>query len=273
MLKLRLVTAALLAPLVIGSVLYAQSWALALFFALILVLGAWEWAALSAWVSPRARISYAVLIALSLVLVYFYGDGLQAFSLTLACIWWVFTLFWVIRWEQGDHDIVLAPWGKLLAGVVIFIATFQAVLVLHADSRYGSIWLVFFLVLIWSADSGAYFAGRLWGKRKLAAHISPGKTWAGVYGALALSLLVAALFGIWQGLSGIWLVLWLLLCLLTVAVSILGDLVESLLKRLAKVKDSSQLLPGHGGILDRIDSILAAAPIFLVSLHVLEWRA
>jgi phosphatidate cytidylyltransferase len=272
MLKLRLLTAALLIPVVVTAVLFIPTTILALFLGAIVVLGAWEWALLSLCTRHISRLAYAAIIALSLIWVYFYAT-LHALILTLACIWWVFSLFWVIRWQQGDHDIILSPWVKLLVGVVIFTAAFQAVLVLHGDSRYGAEWLLFFLVLMWSADSGAYFSGRFWGGRKLALHISPGKTWAGVYGGMALSGVVALAFGLWLGLNGIWLGLWLFICLFSVAVSILGDLVESLLKRQANVKDSSQLLPGHGGILDRIDSLLAAAPIFLVALHLLELRS
>jgi phosphatidate cytidylyltransferase len=141
-----------------------------------------------------------------------------------------------------------------------------AILALHQNGEEGPLLLLFLLVLIWVADSGAYFAGHRWGKRKLAPVISPGKSWEGVYGALVgASLCGAVLAWYQQDEAG---ALWLIpVSVVTVAISVVGDLFESILKRRMDMKDSGNLLPGHGGMLDRIDSLTAAAPVFALGLQ------
>lgn len=128
----------------------------------------------------------------------------------------------------------------------------------------------FLLMLIWIADIGAYFTGRHWGRIKLAPKISPGKTREGVYGALVGALLSGVVLAWWQGLSIQQAPFAILLCILAALFSVAGDLFWSMLKRLRGVKDSSNLLPGHGGMLDRIDSLTAAAPVFLLGLITLD---
>jgi phosphatidate cytidylyltransferase len=132
--------------------------------------------------------------------------------------------------------------------------------------EFGPGYVLFLFLLIWVADIGAYFAGRRWGRRKLALAISPGKTWEGAVGAgaaaLAFALAGAAALGLgsrWPGFVAI--------CMVTVGFSIAGDLFESMMKRQRGLKDSGSLLPGHGGVLDRVDSLTAAAPVFLLGLH------
>jgi phosphatidate cytidylyltransferase len=135
----------------------------------------------------------------------------------------------------------------------------------------GAVWLLFVLLLVWTADIGAYFAGRRWGKRKLAPRVSPGKSWEGVYGGLAATTLLAMLFALWQPLGPMGGVALVVITAVVTLTSVLGDLFESMLKRYRNIKDSSQLLPGHGGVLDRIDSLTAAIPIFaLFYLQVLS---
>jgi phosphatidate cytidylyltransferase len=129
--------------------------------------------------------------------------------------------------------------------------------------------LLLALLIVWGADIGAYFAGSRFGRRKLAPRISPGKTWAGVYGALALAALVAAVGGWLLGFDAAGCIALVLAAWVTVAASIVGDLTESLLKRHAQVKDSGALFPGHGGLLDRLDSVLAALPVFALCVALL----
>jgi phosphatidate cytidylyltransferase len=139
-----------------------------------------------------------------------------------------------------------------------------------ASAARGPLWLLFALLLIWAADSGAYFAGVRFGRRKLAPRISPGKSWEGLFGGLAAAMLLSAAMLHWLGLGWAQLPELLLLTVVIVLVSVVGDLFESLLKRHAGAKDSSQLIPGHGGVLDRIDSLLAALPVFVLGKIWLE---
>jgi phosphatidate cytidylyltransferase len=124
------------------------------------------------------------------------------------------------------------------------------------------------LLLVWVADSGAYFAGRALGKRKLAPRVSPGKTWAGFWGGLIACAALALCVAWWRPPSA--LLIWLALAVVVAAYSVVGDLTESLGKRFAGLKDSGTLIPGHGGVLDRFDSLLAAAPVLALGLQLME---
>jgi len=134
------------------------------------------------------------------------------------------------------------------------------------------------MFIVWGADVGAYFAGRTFGKHKLAPNVSPGKTWEGVYGGIVTTTLVAFIAGLMlQDTIHMDLTIkqWILLFAATfvvTAVSVVGDLVESMMKRHRGIKDSSNLLPGHGGVMDRIDSMTAALPVFALALSILGWN-
>lgn len=270
MLAQRILTAALLIPLVAGGVLYLPTFWMALAFGLVVLLGASEWARLAGIRSPAWRALYLFLMAAVLWLV----------SLLLPHPDWTFWLFAVTAagWLLGMaglarvRDIGQMPPGprplRAAAGLVVLATAWAALVALHGEAADGPGLVLFLLVLIWVADSGAYFAGRRWGRVKLAPAISPGKTREGVYGALAGSVACAlALVWLRPDLGGP--VALVPLCLLTCLVSVEGDLFESLLKRQAGVKDSGALLPGHGGVLDRIDSLIAAAPVFVSGLTLL----
>lgn len=159
--------------------------------------------------------------------------------------------------------------GELAAGVVVLLGPWLAVVHLHGVAPFGPMLVLFLLGLIWIADSAAYFSGRRWGRTPLAPVLSPRKTWAGAYGALIGAVLWGLLL-VW-GLELGWglAAVALLICGVSVAMSIVGDLYESLLKRRRGLKDSGQLLPGHGGMLDRIDSLTAAAPVFALGMFLL----
>jgi phosphatidate cytidylyltransferase len=148
--------------------------------------------------------------------------------------------------------------------LIVLIPTWLAVVALHESGEQGPLLVMYLLSLIWVADSGAYFSGRAWGKRKLAPSVSPGKSWEGVGGGALLSLAYAVGAAQVLGLPGNQWPLFVVLSLVTVLFSVLGDLTESMFKRHAGIKDSGTLLPGHGGVLDRIDSVTAAAPVFVV---------
>ncbi len=273
MLKQRLLTALILIPLVVWAVLGLSTSVLGLILALFVLLGSWEWARLIGLHSPIVRSAYVAFIAMLLYLSKFLLATSENFifaSLVAAGLWWLIGTVWVFlyRGETGLKPVD-TQFG-LFVGVIVLIPTWLAMTYIHAFSENGPAMLLFVMVLIWAADSGAYFAGRKFGKHKLAPQVSPGKTIEGVVGGL----LAAALFSVIGATSFDLPVLggisFVLLSVIVVLLSVIGDLFESLFKRRAGVKDSGQLLPGHGGVLDRIDSLTAAAPIFALALAVFE---
>lgn len=274
MLRLRVITALILAPLIIWSVLAFSHRALAIELGLILTVAAWEWARLSGLKNNIARIAFGgMMLVIMMLMTWLLHDSMTWLSWILYCnlLWWVIGLVLVITFKKmpaqlparfGSIDIVL----NLLAGIVIIGGAFVALTGLHQMPEYGALYILILLVLIWIADIAAYFSGKQFGRHKLAPYVSPGKTWEGVAGAAVAVFVAAIIIGKIRQFQLGNLILFALLVLVTIAFSILGDLTESLFKRRAGVKDSSQLLPGHGGILDRIDSLMAAAPVFLLGL-------
>lgn len=181
---------------------------------------------------------------------------------TWPIIWAVTALFWLSAFLTVRRyplaGITPARWLPFI-GPLLLIATTLAIYYLWLGHPW---WLMYLFALVWVADSGAYFSGKAFGKHKLIPDVSPNKTIEGLVGGLALTVIVIAAVAYYRHLMGWHLVGFVMLSMVTVLASVLGDLFESLLKRQANIKDSGNLLPGHGGVLDRIDSILAAAPIF-----------
>ena len=176
-------------------------------------------------------------------------------------LWWLVALGWIL----------LAPrratgWSASLAGMLALVPAWLALARLRVDLPRGAEWMLFAFVLVWMADIGGYFFGRRFGRTRLAPNVSPGKTWEGVLGGFVLSTVVAIAASFWFDLT---LARFLVLCLAVVAFSVVGDLTESLLKRYAGVKDSGAIFPGHGGVMDRIDSVTAAAPVLYFGLTTL----
>lgn len=272
MLKLRILSALVLVPLVVLGVLYLEPGSFALFTAIALLLGAWEWGSLVPLHSQMARIglivaTFAVVMALWLLA---NNELLVNAVLWGAMAGWVLILFWITAPALGQTEIPAHTVFKIALGIGLLASTWLALVVLRSRPDDGPRWLLFLLVLIWVADSCAYFAGRQWGKTKLAPQVSPGKTWEGVAGAITMCALFAFGFGVYIGLQGALLASFTLVCVVTVLFSIAGDLLESLLKRHRGLKDSGTMIPGHGGVLDRIDSLLAAAPVFAFGMRWIE---
>jgi phosphatidate cytidylyltransferase len=184
----------------------------------------------------------------------------------LVVLWWVITLLRLLHYRHHPLRPGVRRGMAVVAGLIVLGGTFLALLRLRIE--FGPASILVLLVLIWGADTAAYFAGRTWGRHKLLVNVSPGKSWEGVYGALLAMLLLAVATRTF--IPGAMDNLFLVLALVTTVFSIVGDLNESLYKRQAGVKDSGQLLPGHGGILDRIDSLTAAAPVFYTGLQVIS---
>jgi phosphatidate cytidylyltransferase len=263
MLRTRILTAAVLAcVLLAGLFLLPAPWAVLAFGAAFTV-GAWEWAAFGALRGTPSRVAYAAGIALLLLLAWRWTAQPAHLTLLLgaACVWWMIALLWLSLAPSRNH-----PRLALLCGVPVLVPAFIALAQLQVAARGFArgpqivLWLV---LLVTAADIGAYFAGRSWGRRKLAPRVSPAKTWEGALGGLAMVSLVA-----WGGAAHFGfppLEVVAFGCAVGIF-SIIGDLTESMFKRAAGLKDSGALLPGHGGLLDRIDSVTAAAPLYALGL-------
>lgn len=268
MLKARLLTALVLLPLVIWGILKLPSDYLALLLALIVAQGSWEWGRLMRLDALPLRLLFSLLVVAGLVIAWLYLDASRTDWLSLPVLslfWWLLGLAWVITYPRSVVHWS-AKWRQGVIGWLILVPTWVAVIGLHEIGDYGPYLVLYLLSLIWVADSGAYFGGRRWGKHKLAPNVSPGKTLEGAASAFVATAIYALLASQIFILSGNQLIGFVVLSLVTVGFSILGDLSESMFKRHAGVKDSGALLPGHGGVLDRIDSITAAAPVFVVGL-------
>lgn len=271
MLMQRVITALVLIPPVIAAVWFLPTAAVALMLAAFFLMGAWEWSQLMRLQAVPQRLVYVLLVGVVLVVLYGLRNlpNVQSVALWLAATWWSLALLWVIRYPAGLNGDNARQGLKGMIGLLLLAPAFLALVLLHARVQ-GPLWILFLLVLIWAADTGAYFSGRSFGRHKLALRVSPGKTWEGAAGGLALSTLVATLAGQWLfGFEGLRLWLFVVLCAVVIVFSIVGDLTESMFKRDAGMKDSGTLFPGHGGVLDRLDSLFAAAPLFLTGLLLL----
>lgn len=265
MLRQRLFTAALLAPLLLLAIMTLPTQWLAGVLSLIILAGAWELSQITQIGLAKHRFFALVLLALMMAAGYFTQDFSELYRLYgLVTVFWGLAALALIRRQRPLLQVIGQRWGALLVGSALLLATWLAVVQIHQTA--GPDWLISLLLLTWAVDSGAYFAGRRWGKRKLAPEVSPGKTWEGAYGAMVIAWLWAIGAAWWHSVP---LFATVPLSLIITWLSIGGDLGESLLKRQAQVKDSGHLLPGHGGILDRIDSLLAAAPAFALALHLM----
>lgn len=256
----RVITALLLVPVVIWCVFFApDTSAFAAFAGAIIIVGGWEWTRMMGVQSVGARAAYVVALAVLVV-----ASRLPQFAAVAPSLYALSTGFWLValRLVMGyPGNTVLWARPVLLApvGIVLLLPAWLGLTALHAVSPW---WLMFLFLLVWGADTGAYFAGRAFGRHKLAVAVSPGKTIEGMVGGLALSLVIAVAVALYVDLTGMRLLAFLGLSALTVLASVLGDLFESMVKRHAGMKDSGTIFPGHGGAMDRIDSLTAAAPVF-----------
>jgi len=270
MLKQRIITALILAPVAIAGIFFLPPIGFAVFIGMVLTIGGWEWANLAGF-EDRLRYVYAALIALLMGL-YSYFQPPAELVLIMGSLWWCLALFFVVQYPARAR-LWSSRTAISLIGVLCLLPSYAGLLTLKqsADSSF-LILLLFFL--IWGADIGAYFSGRAFGRRKLAVAVSPGKSWEGFFGGLLTATVIAVLMLLWLGkpdLQSSRGMIFLAGCVLVVMISVLGDLVESMFKRNRGIKDSSGLLPGHGGVLDRVDSLLSAAPVFALMVIEYEW--
>ena len=255
MLGQRIITALILVALLGGALYVLPSETLWLVFALIVALAGWEWAGLLKF-GARARVLYGLGVFIACAVIQLFASALTPLVVGLSALFWVLVVpFWLrSRWPLGGG------FAGMGLGAMLLVAGWAAMTILQLKSPWL---LLIVMALVWVADVFAYFAGRTFGRHKLAPTISPGKTWEGVGGAVVgvvcygFVLLHSPWGHYWPGS----LVFAVVLLVLLTAVSVIGDLVESMLKRQAGIKDSSNLLPGHGGVLDRIDSLLSTLPV------------
>ena len=253
MLKYRLISAFVLIPIVIAALFLLPPMGFAIVTLVVCMLAAWEWGQLSGFTSTSQRVWLAV-------------QPMVEGSLWASFAWWIVALLLVLSYPASAafwrHSKVL----RLIFGILTIVPFFWGMLALrawhYADNHYsGALWLLYVMILVWGADSGAYMFGKMFGKHKLAPKVSPGKTWQGFFGGLLTAAVISWAYGVWAHLDVTPTVL--LVCSVVAALaSVLGDLTESMFKREAGIKDSGHLIPGHGGILDRIDSLTAAVPVF-----------
>jgi phosphatidate cytidylyltransferase len=273
MLKWRILTAlVLIPPLLAAPFLLSTDWLAPLFGVFVLV-GAWEWAALSGIGATSGRLAYVAItlvLGAALLAPVLAPSGFAPAFLGVTVVFWAWAFATLLSGDDWAAGIFHAPAMRRLSGVLVLVPCWLAALYLHAHDPQRPWLLLYSFVLVWVADTFAYFFGSFFGRNKLAPTISPGKTVEGLAGALVGCILFALVCGtmFWK-FEGLRLVLWVVLATATVLMSVVGDLVESKLKRLAGAKDSGRLLPGHGGVLDRVDSYTAAAPLFALGWTVL----
>jgi phosphatidate cytidylyltransferase len=260
MLKKRIITAIILVIVLLATLSAEQSIYWRIFINIAVLIGFWEWLRFCKLTQITAEIcSFAIFICVS-GLLQSQLVPLNVLVPSVCALWGVLFLFTLSEAIEFLHHKII----KLVIGIIVLSSAGLFVIELK-ELNNGPRWILLFMVCVWAADVGAYFVGKRFGKTKLAPKVSPGKTVEGLLGGVALALLICVpvLFHYFSSQQAL---LLLLTVVITVLVSVLGDLFESKMKRFAELKDSSQILPGHGGVLDRIDSLLAGAPFFVLGL-------
>ncbi len=268
MLKQRVITALILAIVIVSTILFADSSWVAVLFALVLFGATLELLALTTKPVRPLSIGIAILFAFGFWIVsHEAGIRINFYQSFAGLMIWVAISGFLLLYQFSGHWSLVKRWFHLILGCLALWICVHALVFVHRHFDQGGWILLYLLTLVWVADVGAYFSGRRFGKHKLAPGISPGKTWEGVFGGLVCNLVWMLI--VYQLSHGWGLELWqfIFIGLVTSAMSVAGDLYQSILKREAGVKDSGKLLPGHGGVLDRIDSVIAAAPVYVSGLY------
>lgn len=222
--------------------------------AIVILAGAWEWSAFLGVSAGAGRLSYVAGIATLIAAVTFLAVD-PVLILKVSMVWWLMALIWAISFPTSIPAAI-----RWIGGALVLVPLYLALMLLYGVSPAV---LLFALLIVWAADTGAYFSGKALGRVKLAPNISPGKTWEGVIGGLVAVVLLTLLRSFWIDTN---LAVFVPFCLAVACLSIVGDLTVSMFKRDAGLKDSGSLFPGHGGVLDRIDSVAAAVPLFALGI-------
>lgn len=279
MLKQRIITALILAPAAISAIFYLPINYFAILLMAIIGIGSWEWARFMGLVDTVQRLGYAVVTSAIIAALWFLLPvdetwlvitGVQheiTSILWLSVLWWLFAAFLMFLYPKSSSFWANNKFIIAIFGWLTLVPTWLAFMVLRTnnhllDEFQGAQLLMYLFMLVWSADVGAYFVGKSLGKRKLMPNVSPGKTIEGFLGGVVCASILTVIVGFALQWSSDKFMTALMVTLLITSISVLGDLTESMFKRQAGVKDSGTILPGHGGILDRIDSLTATAPVF-----------
>ncbi len=278
MLKQRIITGLVLLVIIFITLFFMPPPVFSCVLILVFSIAAWEWANFAEIENQFMRCLYAFSISVVIIYCTYFAQIVTGNVLVtiirdivgIGCTWWAIALLWVISYPASivywHYKIV-----KMLMGFLVLVPSAIGLIYLSILPVIGD-WVFLYLVgIVVAADVGAYFVGKSFGKAKLAPLVSPGKSWAGFWGgllsAIILAMIVSSKYVVFAALSPISLIL---VTFFTALASVLGDLVESMMKRERGIKDSSQLLPGHGGFMDRIDSITAAAPVFTLLMLLLQ---
>lgn len=271
----RILAALILTPVAIAAVLLLPTHWLGLLAAVLMLLGLWELTRLAGVVHTLGRVAYlAVNAALMAWLAWFGLPGLGLAVVLVGALWWLLAAIWIWKADPSPRPASSRRLPMLLAGTLSVVPAWVALAELHGGqpgehAMLGPGWALLVLAMIWASDTGAWFTGTRWGRRKLIPRISPGKSWEGFWGGLATTVVVAVLAAPFLGVGLAQLPAMALLAVAVCLAAVLGDLFESLVKRQAGSKDSGTLIPGHGGVYDRIDSLLAALPVAVLFKAVL----
>jgi phosphatidate cytidylyltransferase len=271
MLKQRIITALVLIPLVLWLVLFASHSLFSQAMILVVSLAAYEWAMLCG-LKKRGQIIFSLLMLVALYIVWRFmlHENLPLTIYAVITVLWFLMTFYLVAKRSAIKQSQKINYFQLLLGVILLAAAWVSVVNLHDIEKHGSMLVMFLLLLIWTADTAAYFSGHKFGKHKLSPYVSPGKTWEGVIGAFIAVAILGFFMAEYEFFSLLNPVLLSAVGVAVAAVSVGGDLFESKIKRERGVKDSGNLLPGHGGVYDRIDSLIAAAPVYLLGIMMIS---
>jgi len=264
-LKERILTAIVIAAVMLGVMLGLPPIATVWLLTAVVLVGAWEWAGLAGLMGFGARVMFTLVVAAGLAASHYLSAQSPDFvwiTLWVAMAWWFVAFLWLCLAPAKVTSVTAA-----IAGLLSLVPCWLALVYVTRQTE-STHWVLFTLVLVWAADTGAFFAGRWLGRVPLAPRVSPKKTWEGAIGGVIASAIVAWVAAKWLLAVDTW--PFVITCIAVAALSIVGDLTESMLKRSAGLKDSGRLFPGHGGMLDRIDSITAAAPALVFALVIMK---
>ena len=262
----RFITILILAPLLIISIYKLTNFYFSLLAGIIILIASWEWSAFIHFKKLFSRILFVLFTLLLLIISHIYLTNIYSF-LYIVVFWWLINIVCIIYYPKVQYFWNGNYFIRVINGFLVLIPTWISIIIIR--QKLGEGFLLFLFFLIWGADTGAYIVGKFVGKTKLAKNISPKKTWEGVMGAFVTAIIVSLLVLYFNNFdTKVW---WqyLLLTLLVTVFSIVGDLFESLYKRNANIDNSGFFLPGHGGIMDRIDSLTSSAPIFFIGCNFL----